>query len=199
LVLRIADFDDALNTVANWNINGEDTPDFLKNLNSLRTREDQLIIDDFAFFRSWPVISRYGNAACTLSNGRNAVSIVYANRTPLESNIGVDLIYYNHTHKTFIFVQYKRLVEDNKNFVYRANNDKSLVKELHRMNNFKMHLVDDKYDYRINNEVFYFKFCKERQEVYTKDLCQGFYLPKDHFDIICNKQRKENKAIVFFI
>jgi hypothetical protein len=100
-------------------------------------------------------------------------------------------------YKTFIFVQYKRLREENNNHIYRANNDKSLIKEIERMNNLKVHMMEDKYDYRINNEIFYFKFCKEKQDIYTKDLCQGFYLPKDFFELIYNKQKKGNKSIVF--
>jgi hypothetical protein len=94
-------------------------------------------------------------------------------------------------------VQYKRLVEENKNYVYIANSDKSLIKEIERMNNLKTHMIEDRDDYRINNEIFYFKFCKEKQEIYTKDLCQGFYLPKDFFDLIYNRQKKENKSIIF--
>jgi hypothetical protein len=197
LVLRIADLDEELNDIVKWNITDFDTPHFLKNLNGLNLREDQLIINDFTCFGDLKVIKEYKNTTCTLSNGRNTVSIIYANRTPLENNIGVDLIYYGHNHQTFIFVQYKRLVEENKKYIYRANNDKSLIKELDRMNNLKTHMIEDKHDYRINDEVFYFKFCKEKQDIYTKDLCQGFYLPKDFFDLIYSRQKKENKSVVF--
>jgi hypothetical protein len=197
LVLRVADLDEELNDIVKWNIADFDTPHFLKNLNGLNLREDQLIINDFTCFGSLKVIKEYKNTTCTLSNGRNTVSIIYANRTPLENNIGVDLIYYGHNHQTFIFVQYKRLVEENKKYIYRANNDKSLIKEIDRMDNLKTHIIEDVYDFRINNEVFYFKFCKEKQDIYTKDLCQGFYLPKDFFDLIYNRQKKENKSVVF--
>jgi hypothetical protein len=197
LVLRVADLDTELNDIVKWNITDCDTPHFLKNLRSLNLREDQLIINDFTCFGDLKVIKEYKNTVCTLSNGRNKVSIIYTNRTSLENNIGVDLIYYDHNYQTFIFVQYKRLVEENKNYVYRANSDKSLIKEIERMNNLKTCMIEDRDDYRINNEIFYFKFCKEKQEIYTKDLCQGFYLPKDFFDLIYNRQKKENKSIIF--
>jgi hypothetical protein len=197
MVLRIADLNEELNKIAKWNIINCDTPYFLKHLGALNLREDQLIINDFTCFGDLKVIKEYKNTICTLSNGRNTVSIIYANRTPLENNIGVDLIYYGHNYQTFIFVQYKRLAEEKKNFIYRANNDKSLIKELDRMNNLKTHIIEDEYDYRINNEIFYFKFCKEKQDIFTKDMCQGFYIPKDFFDLIYNRQKKGNKSIIF--
>jgi len=57
------------------------------------------------------------------------------------------------------------------------------------MEKLEFGLSKDKLDYRINDQVFYFKFCKARQEVYTKGLCSGFYMPKDYFLLASELQR----------
>jgi len=191
IVLRINDFDEEINNMVNWNIEEMSTPDYLKGLSTVRTREDQLIMKDMRCFGDWRVISEYMPSTCVLSNGKKCVSIMYANRDIVENNTGVDLIYHDHLDKTFVFVQYKRLSERDKKNIYYPASDKNLEKEITLMENFEAKLTKDQTDYRINDQVFYFKFCNERQEVYTKELSSGFYLPKDYFLLINRLQKEE--------
>ena len=191
IVLRINDLDNEKNKVIEWNIEETSTPDFMINLQSMNLREDQLIIKDLKCFGDWQLINNDIHSACTLSNGTNCVTILYANRTRLESNIGVDLIYFDHINRSYIFVQYKRLAEENGEYIYRPKSDKNLDKELKLMERLEINLSKDESDYRINDQIFYFKFCKERQEVYTRGLSSGFYMPKDYF-LLVNKLQKES-------
>jgi hypothetical protein len=193
LIFRMNDLDEEINSIVNWNIEKDATPDFINGLRSVSVREDQAIINDLRRFSDWKVIREYVSAICTLSNGKNCVSVIYANRTKIESNIGVDLIYYDHNHKTFIFVQYKRLKDANGRHIYRPLSDKNLFKEIQMMENFESILSKNIGDYRINDEIFYFKFCKERQEIYTKDLSSGFYMPKDYFLLVNKLQEEKNQ------
>jgi len=196
IVLRINDLNNEQNKLLEWNIEDTSTPDFLRNLNSINTIEDQLIIKDSRCFGDWKIINDNIYSACILSNGFKRVTIYYANRTRIEKNIGVDLIYFDHNSHSYIFVQYKRLAEKNGKYNYYPRSDKSLNKELSSMEKLELKLSKDKSDYKINDQVFYFKFCKEKQEVYTKDLSSGFYMPKDYFLLASKLQSKKGETNV---
>jgi len=111
LIFRINDLDNEQGKMIEWNIEETSTPDFIRNLKSVDVREDQLIIKDAKCFGDWKLFNDDVHSICTLTNGINCVTIIYANRTKIESNIGVDLIYFDHINHSYIFVQYKRLVE----------------------------------------------------------------------------------------
>ena len=196
IVFRINGLDNEQNKMTGWNIEETSTPDFIKNLKSLNVREDVLIMQDSRIFGNWELIASDVHSICTLSNGTNYVTIIYANRTRIENNIGVDLIYFDHINGSYIFVQYKRLAEVNGKYIYRPTNDKNLNKELDLMEKLELKLSKDKLDYRINDEVFYFKFCKERQEVHTKGLSTGFYMPKDYLLLINELQKEKGSSNV---
>jgi hypothetical protein len=196
IVLRINGLDNEINKITGWNIEEISTPEFLRNLESIKVREDLLIIKDSNIFGDWRLINNDVHSINTFSNGTNCVTIIYANRTRIENNIGVDLIYFDHINRSYILVQYKRLADENGKYVYRPNNDKSLNKELDLMKKLELRLSKDKSDYRINDQVFYFKFCQERQEVHTKDISKGFYMPKDYFLLFSKLQKENGNSIV---
>jgi len=195
LIFRLNDLNNEINNMVNWNIEEMSTPDYIRGLTTVNTREDHIIMHDLSCFGDWKMIRNYIPGGCTLSNGRKYISIMYANRAVIENNLGVDLIYYDHINRTYIFVQYKRLAENARRYIYYPNSDKNLKKEITLMENLESRLTKDNTDYRLNDQVFYFKFCDERQNVYTKDLSTGFYLPKDYFLLINELQRKEDGHI----
>ena len=195
LVYRINGFRYEINSIKKWNISEMTTPDYLKGLKTTKLIEDQLIMGDMRCFGDFEVIREFMPTTCTLTNGKKFISIMYANRTIIENNIGVDLIYHDHINHTYIFVQYKRLSETNKKFIYYPSGDKNLEKELKLMNALEAKLTKDEKDYRINEQVFYFKFCDERQNIHAKELSSGFYLPKDYFLLIGELQKEEHGHI----
>ena len=194
-IFRINKLENEINRMIEWNIEDFTTPDFMKDLQTVNVREDLLIIKDSKIFGDWQVLNDDVHGVCTLTNGTNCVTIIYANRTKIESNIGVDLIYFDHINHSYIFVQYKRLAEENNKFIYRPTSDKNLDKELCLMESLEKILSKDLSDYRFSEQVFFFKFCKERQEVYTRDLSNGFYMPKDYF-LMYNKTMKKSGSPV---
>ena len=197
IVLRINNLDNEINKMSKWNIEDISTPDFMKNLKSLNIREDISIIKDSRSFSNWQIKNEDIHSVCTLTNGINYVSIIYANRTKIESNIGVDLIYFDHINCSYVFVQYKRLTEEKGRYIYRPISDRNLNNELKAMERLEEKLSRDQSDYRFNDQIFYFKFCKERQEAYTKGLSNGFYMPKDYFLLINKLQKESNNTIIF--
>lgn len=201
LSLRIAGINNYYNEISEWNTEESTTPDFLKGITSTKLREDQMIINDFKYFKDWEIINEFNNNVHVFSDGINKVSVMNANRTPIETTIGVDLFYYNHIFKNYIFVQYKRLTKSGNQYNYNIKSDSSFIKEIERMSTFESyHINDDDYktdiiDYRISDEMFYFKFCRDEQDILTKDLSKGMYLPKSYIESYINNTK--NKSISY--
>lgn len=61
-------------------------------------------------------LSRHPDFRCDVqvlcdSGGRRVLEIANVNATPIESRLGTDLIYYHEPTRSFVMVQYKRLLE----------------------------------------------------------------------------------------
>jgi hypothetical protein len=104
-----------------------------------------------------------GRAVFERPNGR--LEIFTANRLPLESVFGVDLIYLNLSQKNLVMVQYKMLerisaseVGGNGDWIYRPNDD--LKSEVARMEKFAGVAGGSSIEYRLNCQPFYLKFVK---------------------------------------
>jgi len=104
-----------------------------------------------------------GRAVFQRPNGR--LEIFTANRLPLESVFGVDLIYLNLSQKNLVMVQYKMLeripagdVGGNGDWIYRPDDD--LKSEVRRMEKFATVAGGSSIEYRLNREPFYLKFVK---------------------------------------
>lgn len=186
LCLRIGGINNQFNNIAKWDSEKTSTPDFLKGITHAFLREDQIIINDFKVFSDWQIVSEYKNNVAIFSDGINRVSVMNVNRTPIESTLGVDLFYYNHTHNNYIFVQYKRLKTNGSTAKYYINNDSSFLNEINRMteieNKFRRYIkpLQSLDDYRLSDEMFYFKFCRDKQEIFSHELSKGMYLPKSY-------------------
>jgi hypothetical protein len=162
----------------------EDTPSFLSNIESARTREDIDIIHDAHHFKDWQKVADSILSTATFTNGRKVLTIMYVNRTPIEENLGVDLIYIDEMSTSFIMVQYKRLIKETKRYAYRPDADPSYGKEIELMERFLRVLSDQTKPhtgYRYNDDVFYFKLCKELQTTKARSLADGMYIPLSYW------------------
>ncbi|MBB6481529.1 hypothetical protein [Spirochaeta isovalerica] len=160
----------------------ESTQGFLSGINSIDVREDLQIMNDSNIFDNWNLTKKDISGQATFSNGSRQVHIVYANRTPIEENIGVDLLYYDEFSKSFVMVQYKRLIAENAKWVYRPDADSNHQKELDLMDSFESsQLLRKDEDYKYNDDIFYFKLCKSKQNRINGSLSVGMYLPKSYW------------------
>ena len=119
--------------------------------------------------------------------GSRQLNIVYTNRTALEKEIGIDLIYYNENYDSFVLVQYKLLRGEN-DFCYRP--DKQMRNELDRMNNFMLNYKDNKSikknkEYRLNDDGFLFKFIENKGiKIASSELIKGLYITREYINFI---------------
>ena len=113
-----------------------------------------------------------------------------ANRHKIEETLGVDLIMYHHSFKSYVLIQYKRLVKDGDILSYRPI-DKSYIDEIKRMEEFQEKNVTLKdataNDFRLNNEFFYFKLCQSQiKNPLATEMISGMYLPLSYWKILLN-------------
>lgn len=161
---------------------------FIKGLQQYDVREDSMIFRDMQVFGDWRGLIDAPIGMAIFENNSKLVTIVNANRTPLEETLGVDLIYYHDQFHSYVMVQYKKMERTSQDWVYRP--DDQLYEEIERMRAFQVINQDSSEelaipDYRLHPGLFYLKLCPERIfDAYSSDLIKGMYLPVDYFDLL---------------
>jgi hypothetical protein len=174
-----------------WNPLVSPTPEsFLEGLPSARLREDPMVVNDmmnvpgFDFVRTLP----YTAAVFEDENGTR-LTVILANRQPLERQLGTDLIYYNETFQAFVMVQYKAMEQEHDGAVFRLPNEQ-LNEEVARMDDVLRELggcpANDRLSgFRLNENPFFLKLCP--RIIFNPDdigLVHGMYLPLDYWRLL---------------
>jgi len=164
---------------------------FLEGIEQTRLREDSMVVQDFtnvpgySFIRTLP----YG-AAIFEGQDRTKLTVILANRQPLEQLTGADLIYYNKRYKSFVMVQYKAMDRvGNAEPIFRLPNAQ-LNEELSRMDTILSSLrgaehIEDHLGFRFSSNPFFLKLCS--RIVFNPDdvsLVPGMYIPLDHWRLL---------------
>ncbi|MDX1813885.1 MAG: hypothetical protein R3319_03755, partial [Candidatus Bathyarchaeia archaeon] len=119
--------------ILGWDLDTKkETSSFLDGLEQTRLREDSMIVNDLAKLPGHEIIRAAPYNSVVFENHQSKLTVVLANRLPLEKQLGTDLIYYNETFSCFLMIQYKAMEEEASEAVYRFPN-KQLAKEIHRM------------------------------------------------------------------
>lgn len=165
-------------------ISDEKPKSFLEGLPSTRPREDAMLIRDMLSVPGYDYLKTLPNQATAVFENEKGetLTVILANRQPLEEQTGADLIYFNERFRAFIFVQYKAMEKENGEAVFRYP-DIQLIKEINRMNSMLLELQkvgqDNSRDgYRLNVDPFFLKFCPRLQfNPDSTGLVRGMYLP----------------------
>lgn len=157
--------------------------------------EDQMLLHDTQLFPGWDR-ARDGDLAGIAyafhdRAGDKRLTVMNVNRAPVETTTGVDLIYYRHEPDAFVLVQYKRLTNERKGWVYRPSSDKNFAAERARMVDLRARLgmpgpaFSRPSEFRLSSEPFFFKFCSPRLVDQSSDeLIRGMYIPLAYFDLL---------------
>jgi hypothetical protein len=149
--------------------------------------EDRLIEHDAAAFGGLDVIRTDLRGARVFHDdpSQTRVTVINANRSDLETTLGVDLIVFYARFDSYLLVQYKRLLQEKgqsgAEWRFRPSKDGSFATELSRILKVRDKLLGKAltapHDYRLNDDPFYFKFC--RSDVFTPDrsgMSRGLYV-----------------------
>lgn len=163
----------------------DDRAPFLERLKDVQSREDPQIAHDHNVFPGMTVSARDIISTVTLTEGPDRITILNCNRQPLEQTLGVDLIYYSHRFKSFVLVQYKRMVDENGISGYRPHLDSNHAKEIARMKTAEQLLntvpavpSNDTACYRLTTDPFFVKLCEAKAPIaLDSGMVAGMYVP----------------------
>lgn len=187
LSLRIAGFSEQ--DIPAWEMSIKPAP-FLTGFTSALIREDAMVAHDAEVFGDWEMIQRHLVGARKFKKDGHEITIMNVNRHTVEESLGVDLFLYHHTYDSYVMIQYKRMLKEDKDDVYRPT-DKSYKLELTRMHEF-INLIgfarnNEKKPtaYRLNSDFFYFKLCPAKiNDLSAAEMIRGMYLPLSYWEIL---------------
>jgi hypothetical protein len=186
--LTIANID--RDSLQQWTMVTESKPtSFLDGLPSARLREDPLVVQDLQSFPGFDVIKRLPYNAAVFHSDKVRLTVILANRQPLEQQTGTDLVYFNESFQCFVMVQYKMMQHENGESFFRIPNQQ-LNTEIDRMEKLYCELqkceADESADgYRFNNNPFFIKLCS--RILFNPDdvgLVPGLYIPLTYWSVL---------------
>lgn len=159
---------------------------FLSGLPNARLREDPVVVNDLSVLPGHEKIASSIHGSTVFENNKSRLTVVLANRLPLEEQTGADLIYYNETFQCFLLVQYKMMEKEGEEHVFRFPNTQ-MTEEITRMDALLSEISKIPDDvqadgYRFSHNPFFLKICP--RIVFDPDsvgLSKGMYLPLDYW------------------
>ena len=173
---------------------------FLARLADAHQLEDQVIDKDARNFLDWVGLETEHAAAMTFHSGQRTLTVVNANKGPIEKATGADLIYYNHSNESFVLVQYKMMEHRTAEWVYYPDQQFELerqrlvaVESIHQQAAFDS---SNHLNYRLGAPVTYFKFCRRNSAFDVNDLklMPGSYVPTDYVQSLMASMHGERGA-----
>lgn len=174
LLVAGQDFDRTV--VRHW-IPSEKPTSFLDGLGTQLVSERQAILADFHRLPGFEAMEGSAKSSVIFTSPSEKLTVIHADSEPLEKLTGADLIYYNETYKSFIFVQYKALNNDGR---YRP--DRQCNEQIQRMNALLASAGTPKTsacaDFRLHGNPFFIKLCPHT-DFAPEDtaLTKGMYIP----------------------
>ena len=162
---------------------------YLMGVKAVKLREDPMIDHDAHSFPDFFEMRSYIQGSVEFTKGNERITVLNVNRAGVERAVGVDLIYYNHTFKAYVMVQYKRLHKVPSDWEFNLN-EPQFQADLERMDSFDASNPPPSFSgepksYRLNAQHFYFKFCKDiSYEPLDSSMIEGMYLPKDYLQCL---------------
>ncbi|WP_239491451.1 hypothetical protein [Luteitalea sp. TBR-22] len=127
---------------------GAKVSSFLDGLPQARLREDEMLLNDFQNFPGFELVRKMPHGAAQFSAQGVTLTVVMANRLPLEEQTGADSIYRNETFGSFVVGQYKAMETETGGVRFRLPNAQ-LETELKRMEDLASRLQKCDADQRL--------------------------------------------------
>lgn len=176
-----------------WDYDEAEKPiSFLDGIAQVRLREDSMIINDLSNIPGFDLIKSTKYSSSVFENSKTRLTVLLANRLPLEELLGTDLIYFNEDFKCFIMVQYKAMEKEGDKFVFRLPN-LQFAEEISRMDSIIQSLRSTSgngfiNDYRFNENPFFVKLCPRFEfDPDNVGLSTGMYIPLDYIKVLENE------------
>lgn len=172
-----------------WQPSDGEQQSFLDGLPGAQVREDAMLLSDFSAvpgFQPMGEVTHYGSKVFSSEQDPSVrLTVIMANRLPLEQQTGADLIYFNEAYRSFVMVQYKAMEKRDEETEFRWREKDQFCDEIARMEALLQELRkvpsgSDPDGFRFADNPFFLKFCP--RVVFNPDdkgLFKGIYLPLD--------------------
>jgi hypothetical protein len=172
-----------------WQVKDGPQRSFLDGLPGAKVREDAMLLSDFSSEfggEALGPVTHFGSKVFELAENPSVrLTVIMANRLPLEEQTGADLIYFNEAYRSFVLVQYKAMEMRRGQPEFRWKDNDQFVSEISRMDATLAEITKikagiDPDGYRFTENPFFLKFCP--RAVFNPDdkgLFKGIYLPLD--------------------
>ncbi|WP_459614363.1 hypothetical protein [Bordetella sp. 2513F-2] len=159
---------------------------------SIRPQERSLLEHDGMLFEL--LLDKAPHRSITISNDRGySVSVKITDHTNLEAVLGTDLLIYNARFNSFLLLQYKKMAKVQSTWSYAIPPSANLRLQLRRMLTLQSAInrqvtnsssrPQSLWNYRLNNDPCYFKFCEEfRPNARDASLVPGITIPAAQLD-----------------
>jgi len=189
LALEIAGI--SRNDLLAWTSTDARQQSFLDGLPGAQVREDAMLLSDFSTVPGFEAVgetTHYGSKVfASEEDSSKRLTVIMANRLPLEQQTGADLIYFNEAYRSFILVQYKAMDKRDEEVAFRwqETEEKGFCDQIRRMESLlaelrKLPSSNHPDGFRFSDNPFFLKFCP--RVVFNPDdkgLFKGIYLPLD--------------------
>lgn len=146
-----------------------------------------MVVHDLSVIPGFDAVRDYPFAAKVFEREGTRLTVILANKLPLEQQFGTDLIYFNETYQAFVMVQYKAMERSGTARPEFRLPNAQLDIEMDRMDAMMETLAtipDDKScdGFRLNISPFFLKLCS--RHVFNADdggLFPGMYLPVEYW------------------
>jgi hypothetical protein len=174
-----------------WSPTDNQPVSFLDGLPSVRLREDPMVVHDLMHLPGFEMLKTYPYGAAVFESSTAQLTVILANRQPLEEQTGTDLIYFNETFQSFVMVQYKAMDKKNSGPArFYLSGDRKLPQEIARMDVLANQLTSytpntSHQGFRLTENPFFIKICS--RIVFDPDdigLIPGMYLPLAYWKLL---------------
>ncbi|MCQ9120704.1 hypothetical protein BKG95_01075 [Rodentibacter pneumotropicus] len=175
-------------TLKNLSYKTEHEP--IKNtLDNMYLLEDKIVEFDVYDIREGIELNSKVAGKATFENEHEKFTIYSANKTDIETELGVDIIYINEISSNIVMVQYKMIEKLDQDEKWEYKCDTQFEKQIIDMANiFRMLTKDNDKEFRLNYNPFYFRFIKRNLSL-DEGKINSYVLPLEH----CLKILKNNE------
>ncbi|MFC7547989.1 hypothetical protein ACFQUZ_16710 [Plantactinospora sp. GCM10030261] len=161
-----------------------DRDSFLPTMQGITPREDPMVEHDATTFLGWTrqESDRLAVRRFTDGNGRT-LEIMNVNRWPVETRLGTDLIYYHKQRRSFVLVQYKRMVPDGSSWRCRVDDHFRQQLDVMRTLDNKCGQEEPGYEYRMVPTPSFLKICQlDTLDVDSTSMISGMCMPREQVE-----------------
>lgn len=149
--------------------------------------EQAILLKDFYRFPGIPDLKEHVGDIIRLESkdGMERLTIIYADRQPLEMQTGADLIYYNEVYHSFVFIQYKAMHGWEEGYRPNEQLKKQILSMAKMLNEAGPPTPTECHEFRLHTNPFFLKLCPKVQFVKeSSELSLGMYIPLEYWNFL---------------